>query len=206
MIDEYLGDVFEDRVPDGAHGERWGSGEGQIERSRSSTPTGSRRRDPDRDPDVPPPLRDARAADQPVFGMAIQRIDGAEVTSPNTREAGLVPERVVGAGFVDLKLERLLLVPGTYDLSDPRELQARPFLRFSLPGGPLRRRGGNAVRGIRHSGPGRDVERGGSPTVSQPRQRILVATGDVLEPKMAGPAIRAWQIAIALSRSTMSSS
>jgi glycosyltransferase involved in cell wall biosynthesis len=36
--------------------------------------------------------------------------------------------------------------------------------------------------------------------VSQPRRKILVATGDVLEAKMAGPAIRAWQIAIALSR------
>jgi len=47
----------------------------------------------------------------------LQRIDGAEVTSPNTREAGLVPERVDGVGFVDLKLDRLPLVPGTYDLS-----------------------------------------------------------------------------------------
>lgn len=32
------------------------------------------------------------------------------------------------------------------------------------------------------------------------RRRILVATGDVLEPRMAGPAIRAWQLACALSR------
>jgi glycosyltransferase involved in cell wall biosynthesis len=36
-------------------------------------------------------------------------------------------------------------------------------------------------------------------TTSSARRRILVATGDVLEPKMAGPAIRAWQIARALS-------
>jgi GT2 family glycosyltransferase/glycosyltransferase involved in cell wall biosynthesis len=33
-----------------------------------------------------------------------------------------------------------------------------------------------------------------------PRRRIVVATGDTLEPAMAGPAIRAWQIARALSR------
>jgi GT2 family glycosyltransferase/glycosyltransferase involved in cell wall biosynthesis len=32
------------------------------------------------------------------------------------------------------------------------------------------------------------------------RRRILVATGDTLAPQMAGPAIRAWQIACALSR------
>jgi glycosyltransferase involved in cell wall biosynthesis len=31
------------------------------------------------------------------------------------------------------------------------------------------------------------------------RRRILVATGDVVKPRMAGPAIRAWQIATALS-------
>lgn len=32
------------------------------------------------------------------------------------------------------------------------------------------------------------------------RRRILIATGDTLAPQMAGPAIRAWQIAIALCR------
>ena len=32
------------------------------------------------------------------------------------------------------------------------------------------------------------------------RRRVLVATGDVLQPKMAGPAIRAWHIARVLSR------
>jgi GT2 family glycosyltransferase len=32
------------------------------------------------------------------------------------------------------------------------------------------------------------------------RRRIVVATGDTLQPAMAGPAIRAWQIALALSR------
>jgi hypothetical protein len=33
-----------------------------------------------------------------------------------------------------------------------------------------------------------------------PRRRVLVVTGDNLTPRMAGPAIRAWQIALALSR------
>lgn len=33
-----------------------------------------------------------------------------------------------------------------------------------------------------------------------PRRKIVVATGDTLRRKMAGPAIRAWQIALALSR------
>jgi ABC-2 type transport system ATP-binding protein len=54
---------------------------------------------------------------KPVFGLSIMRIDGAEVTSPNTREAGLVPEQLAGCGYVDMKLDLLPLVPGTYDLS-----------------------------------------------------------------------------------------
>jgi ABC-type polysaccharide/polyol phosphate transport system ATPase subunit len=119
VIDEYLGDVFEDRVPDGAHGERWGSGEGQIERIEIL--------DADEQPASHIKTGDAvtfrlhyrihEPLERPVFGISLQRIDGAEVTNPNTRDAGLVPERVVEDGFVDLKLDRLPLVPGTYDLS-----------------------------------------------------------------------------------------
>jgi GT2 family glycosyltransferase/glycosyltransferase involved in cell wall biosynthesis len=36
--------------------------------------------------------------------------------------------------------------------------------------------------------------------IASQRRRIVVATGDVLEPKMAGPAIRAWHMARALAR------
>ena len=119
VIDEYLGDVLDDRVPDGEHGQRWGSHEGEIERieildaqERPSTRfrTGDgvvfrfhyRMHEP---------------IDRPVFAMSLQRIDGAEVTSPNTREVGLVPERIEGSGHIDLRLHRLPLVPGTYDVS-----------------------------------------------------------------------------------------
>jgi ABC-2 type transport system ATP-binding protein len=119
VIDEYLSDTFEDRVPDGDHGERWGSGEGTIEKIEIFDQGGN-------------PVRRIHTGDavtfrfhysieeqleKPVFGLAIQRIDGAEVTSPNTREAGLVPEQLSGRGHVDMKLDSLPLVPGTYDLS-----------------------------------------------------------------------------------------
>jgi GT2 family glycosyltransferase len=36
--------------------------------------------------------------------------------------------------------------------------------------------------------------------IASQRRRIVVATGDVVEPKMAGPAIRAWHMACALAR------
>ena len=44
------------------------------------------------------------------------------------------------------------------------------------------------------------VEALGIDRVVSQRRRIVVATGDVLEPKMAGPAIRAWHMACALAR------
>jgi ABC-2 type transport system ATP-binding protein len=119
VIDEYLGDVFEDRVKDGEFGERWGSGEGEIEsvelldaggqptkRLRTGDPVVVRMH-----------YRMHEAIERPVFGMAIQRMDGAEVTGPNTREAGQVPECVQGSGIIDLRVDRLMLVPGTYDLT-----------------------------------------------------------------------------------------
>jgi ABC-type polysaccharide/polyol phosphate transport system ATPase subunit len=119
VIDEYLGDVFEDRVQDGEFGERWGSGEGVIERvellDAGGQPT---KRIRTGDPMV---LRMHYAIHeplgQPVFGMAIQRMDGAEVTGQNTRDAGLVIDHLDGSGYIDLRIDRLMLVPGTYDLN-----------------------------------------------------------------------------------------
>ncbi|MET0420442.1 MAG: glycosyltransferase [Acidimicrobiia bacterium] len=46
---------------------------------------------------------------------------------------------------------------------------------------------------------GAAIEQVGVPALSSPRRRILIATGDVLETKMAGPAIRAWHMALALA-------
>ncbi|MET0420441.1 MAG: Wzt carbohydrate-binding domain-containing protein, partial [Acidimicrobiia bacterium] len=55
--------------------------------------------------------------EQPVFGLAIHRLDGAEVTGPNTREAEVVPDKIEGRGHVDLRVDRLMLAPGTFDLT-----------------------------------------------------------------------------------------
>jgi ABC-2 type transport system ATP-binding protein len=119
VIDEYLSDTFVDRVPDGDHGERWGSGEGVIERVEILDSSGrpvSRIRTGD-GVTVRFHYRMLQRIDKPVFGVALQRVDGAEVTSPNSREAGMVPDSLDGCGYVDLHLKELPLVPGTYDLS-----------------------------------------------------------------------------------------
>jgi ABC-type polysaccharide/polyol phosphate transport system ATPase subunit len=53
---------------------------------------------------------------RPVFGLAIEATGGAVVTSPCTRDAGLVPDAVNGSGSVDVRLPSVSLLPGTYDL------------------------------------------------------------------------------------------
>lgn len=55
--------------------------------------------------------------ESPVFGIAIHRNDGLQVNGPNTGDVGLEIPYVAGAGRVDYEVERLPLLPGTYELS-----------------------------------------------------------------------------------------
>jgi ABC-type polysaccharide/polyol phosphate transport system ATPase subunit len=119
VIDQYLGDVHEDREPTDTHGVRWGSGEAKITELELLDAHGR--------PTLTVRTGDtvtfrlhyemSRPIEKPVFGMDIHNVDGVHVTGPNTREADLVPERLAGSGHVDLRVERLLLVRGIYDVS-----------------------------------------------------------------------------------------
>jgi ABC-2 type transport system ATP-binding protein len=119
VIDSYVSDVHVDRQQDGDYGTRWGSGEGRIERvellGRGGTPVETFRTG---DPFV---VRlhysMSEPIPKPVFGVGIQTIEGFTVTGPNTRQAGAVPDQLSGTGHVDLAVDRLMLAPGTYDLS-----------------------------------------------------------------------------------------
>jgi FkbM family methyltransferase len=53
----------------------------------------------------------------PVFGIAISTEDGLLVTGPNTSEATFDCEAIEGKGVVELSVDRLLLLSGTYDLT-----------------------------------------------------------------------------------------
>ena len=126
IVDDYVGDVHaqqrreeaEAAQPEG-DGSRWGSGEGRVERIELLDGSGQ-------------PTKSVRTGDavtirlhyatnepieKPVFGLAVYRIDGVHVTGPNTRDAGCVPDRIDGKGQVDLRIDRLLLLPGSYELS-----------------------------------------------------------------------------------------
>jgi len=121
VIDEYLTEGHTERVADGDHGARWGSGEARIEQIELLDASGE-------------PVKRVRTGDtvvfrlhyqcdthieRPIWGIALFTFDGVLVTSPSTREAGLVPDAVDpgSAGYLDLRVERLVLLPGTYDIS-----------------------------------------------------------------------------------------
>jgi hypothetical protein len=53
----------------------------------------------------------------PVFTLSVNTLEGLQVTGPTTREAGAVVDEVKGTGTVDLKVDRMLLLPGTYTVS-----------------------------------------------------------------------------------------
>ncbi len=53
---------------------------------------------------------------QPVFGIEIESLGGATITSPNTRDVGMVPATISGTGIVEITIPRIDLLPGTYDL------------------------------------------------------------------------------------------
>lgn len=53
---------------------------------------------------------------RPVFGIAIESVGGAVVTSPCARDVGLVPDSADGEGYVDIELKSFPLLPGTYDI------------------------------------------------------------------------------------------
>ena len=120
IIDEYIGESHEDREADGDGGSRWGSGEGRIENvemldaSRSRPRPGCTRATPSRCAST---TRSTRRCVKPVFGMALHSVEGVHVTGPNTREAGLVPDELHGPGWVDLVIDPLMLLPGTYDIT-----------------------------------------------------------------------------------------
>jgi ABC-type polysaccharide/polyol phosphate transport system ATPase subunit len=119
VVDQYLGDVHEDREAEKGQGVRWGSGEGRIAKVELLDHDGR-------------PVTTVRTGDavtfrihylmarpiaKPVFGLTIFTIDGVQVTGPNTKEADCVPEVLDGGGYVDLHVDRLLLVRGIFDVS-----------------------------------------------------------------------------------------
>jgi ABC-2 type transport system ATP-binding protein len=95
--------------------------------------------------------------ERPVFGLSIHTIDGFEVSTVRSRDVDCVPEKLNGAGYVDVTFDPIRLLPGTYDVSlsltDYTSLHVydarSDVLRFDVERGAFREEGGVVALGGR---------------------------------------------------------
>ena len=120
IVSEYQGVSHNARVRvEGEIGERWGSGEADItkvelldsdENSKSIFATGK-----------PMTIRvhfDAHVPiSDPVVGIRITHLHGANIWGTNTKRRAFALPNIIGKGSVDLEIDSLPLLEGTYDLT-----------------------------------------------------------------------------------------
>ena len=152
VIEAYTGTVQVDRAIDADGHARWGSGEGRITKVQFVDQNG------DRLTTIrtgePATLRleyqmDS-AIERPVFAVAINTLEGFQVTGPNSRDVGCVPEKLVGRGEVDITFDSVQLLPGSYDITvslydygfmHPYDVRQN-VLRFDVGRGPIKESSG----------------------------------------------------------------
>jgi ABC-type polysaccharide/polyol phosphate transport system ATPase subunit len=121
VVEAYTGSMVlpERKVAPAEDGDRWGSGEAKIERvelidgqGRQTTRLGT---------NEPLTIRIwytcSEPVERPVFSVSVQTLQGIVVYAPTNKEPGHVPEKIDGSGWVDLRLVKFPLLPGTYDIT-----------------------------------------------------------------------------------------
>jgi len=157
VVDDYVDEGHAERKHTEGGGSRWGSGEARLTKVQLLDAQGrstTRVRTGDR-----VTLRLAYEADEPiakpVFGLALENLEGVYVWAHHSRDGGFVPEKISGTGSVDLVVSRLMLQPGTFDvlasLVDYTTTHTYDFLRhcyrFDVEAGEPRESGGIVALG-----------------------------------------------------------
>jgi ABC-type polysaccharide/polyol phosphate transport system ATPase subunit len=119
VVEAYTGSIVLNEHRPTEHGDRWGSGEARIERVELLDRFGKQ---VDRvGSGEPLTVRLWYSASEPVarpvFAVSVQTLQGVVITNPTTRELGEVPEKIDGDGWVEFRLDKFPVLPGTYDLS-----------------------------------------------------------------------------------------
>lgn len=119
LVDEYVDESHEDRTVTAEGGTRWGTGEAEVDRVELIDARGL-------------PVTSVRTGDEvrlrlhydakkripnPVFGYALETIEGVYLWAHNSRDGQMVPEAIEGRGHVDLLIDSLPLQPGVFDIS-----------------------------------------------------------------------------------------
>ena len=100
-------------------GERWGSGEAEITSVQLLNLQNQEVKD--FETDKPAVIRISYSCSTPikdvVFGICITHLHGTVIWGSNTKRRGIVIPTLSGTGHIDLKIESLPLMEGTYDLT-----------------------------------------------------------------------------------------
>jgi len=161
VVDNYVDLGHEDRVETTEAASRWGSGEIRLGGVELLDAAGRSVTHPSTGDAVTFRIRYRadRSVAKPVFGLALETLDDTWLWAHHTRDAGFVPDEISGEGTVDLHIPRLMLQPGTYDLSasivDYTTTHVydylRRCLRFDVEHGLPRESGGYVALGGRWS-------------------------------------------------------
>jgi ABC-type polysaccharide/polyol phosphate transport system ATPase subunit len=161
LVDDYVDETRVERTDEHADGEhepgRHGSGEAVVERVELLDGVGSHATSvaTGRPATIRIHYRAHTRVERPVFGLALENIDGVYVWAFHTRDAGLDIPSIAGAGYIDCTVPRLPLQPGTFDVVasvvdwttthvfDYR----RHCLRFDVESGDPRESGGIVAMG-----------------------------------------------------------
>jgi hypothetical protein len=121
VVSEYTGVSHEARPKATADdiGERWGTGEADITSVQLLNKQGQIVEDFETNKSAtirisyscPTPIKDA------VFGIRITHLHGTVMWGSNTKRRGIVIPTLTGTGYIDLEIESLPLLEGTYDLT-----------------------------------------------------------------------------------------
>jgi lipopolysaccharide transport system ATP-binding protein len=97
-------------------GQRWGSHEAEITKVEFFNDNGQAKRIFKTNDPVTVRIRynSHKKIEKPVFGVAIHRTDGAHITGPNTKVAGIDIPFIDGEGEVEFKINKLNLLKGNY--------------------------------------------------------------------------------------------
>ena len=148
VIEAYTGTVQTDRAVDEEGHNRWGSGEGRIVGVQFIDAHGEQTTTVHSGEPATLRLeyRMETPIERPVFGLAISTLEGFQVTGPNSRDVGCVPNKLDGKGHVDITFNPLSLLPGSYDLTvslydfncmHPYDFRQN-VLRFDVFRGPIK--------------------------------------------------------------------
>jgi ABC-type polysaccharide/polyol phosphate transport system ATPase subunit len=119
LVDEYVDESHEDRVPTTEGRARWGSGEATVRQLQLLGKDGKPVTSVSTGDAVTFRLHYDAAVrvERPVFGLAIDTVDGVYLWAHHSRDGEMVPDSIEGSGYVDLAIEHLMLQPGVFDVS-----------------------------------------------------------------------------------------